>query len=383
MIFNLNLKFLFFSFIIWMMFLFCVLFVGNTLLPYRNGQEFTNILNITSSGSVLHSTLLYPFANFDGVHYLTIANVGYTTEAGFFPLYPLVIKLFGFDGSIENYFFSGLVFSNIAFIIGLIFLYKLIKLDFSDNVAKQSIIYLLIFPTSFYFACIYSESLFFLLSILTFYFARKRKWLYVGIFGMLLSATRIVGILILPVLFWEFYILEKNTRQVNIKRILPLILLPVGLLSYMLFNFLHWGNLLYFVKAQGLFGNSRSVDQIILFPQTIFRYFKIITTVSFQQYELWVASLELGITVFALFMLFVSLRKKIRMSYIIFSILALLLPISSGTLSGMPRYILVIFPIYIALASIENKFLKTIYSIVSVFLLIILWTLFSKGYYVA
>ena len=132
-----------------------------------------------------------------------------------------------------------------------------------------------------------------------------------------------------------------------------------------------------------MFSNSRSVDQVILFPQTLFRYFKIITTVPYKQYEWGIALLELCITLYVGILLFIAFKQKIRLSYLIFSVLALLLPISSGTLSGMPRYTLVAFPIFISLALIKNRLFKIVYSVVCIFLLIILWMLFSKGYYVA
>lgn len=372
-------KYIFLAFVIWWLSLVSVIAISNKILPYRLGQEFTNILHTTSE-TILNLSFFYPYANFDGVHYLAIAKYGYTTEAGFFPLYPLLIKIVS---SLNiSYFFSGLFISNIAFIVSLIFFYKLIKLDFPNKIAYQSIIFLLVFPTSFFFASIYSESLFFLLLILCFYFARKKMWLLAAIFGIFLSATRIVGVLILPALLWEFYTLEKNNWRSNIQKIIPLFLVPLGLFSYGLFNFFSWGSLFYFAKAQGMFSNNRSVNEIILFPQTLFRYFKIILSVPPQQYEWWIALLELGISTLVIFLLFKA-RQKVRMSYLIFSVLALLIPISTGTLSGMPRYVIVAFPIYIVLTQVKNRWLKIAYSTVSVILLIMLWILFSKGYYVA
>lgn len=373
-------KFILFSFIIWWLSLVFIFFISNKIIAYRQGQEFTNILHTTSK-SILGSSFLFPYANFDGVHYLAIAQYGYTTEAGFFPFYPLLIKTLSLFNL--NYFFSGLFISNFAFIVSLIFFYKLIKLDFSDKIARQSLLFMLIFPTSFFFACIYSESLFFLLLILCFYFARKQMWLFAVISGIFLSATRIVGVLILPALLWEFYLFHKNNFKSNIQNIVSFILIPLGLISYMIFNFLHWGNLFYFIKAQGMLSNNRSTDQIILLPQTLFRYFKIISSVPAQQYEWWISLLELAITIFVMIMLYVAYKQKVRVSYLIFSLLSLLLPISSGTLSGMPRYVLVAFPVYIALVSMKNRIAKLIYSTTSIILLIILWILFSKGYYVA
>lgn len=373
-------KFIFLSYIFWLSFLFFIIIFCKNFIPYRQGQEFTNILHTTSE-SILSLSPLYPWANFDGVHYLAIAKYGYTTDAGFFPLYPVMIKLFNYLTG--DYFLSGLILSNLFFITGLIIFYRLIKLDFSKEIAYQSVIFLLIFPTAFFFTAIYSESLFFLLLVLTFYFARKKMWFLASLTGMLLSATRIVGALILPALIWEFYVLEKDNLRANLKKFIPLLLIPLGLFSYMLFNFMNFGNPLYFIKAQGMLSNNRSVDQIILFPQTLFRYFKIITTVSSQQFEWWIALLEICISLLVLCLLLIAYKQKIRFSYIIFSLLALLVPLSTGTLSGMPRYVLVAFPVFISIALIKNRLFKFVYSVVCVFLLIILWILFSKGYYVA
>src|SRR5690348_10341037 len=67
---------------------------------------------------------LLPLANFDGVHYLTIARYGYHMyEQAFFPLYPLLILLF-FKLFPLRYFFWGFWISNVSFFIGLVFFVK-------------------------------------------------------------------------------------------------------------------------------------------------------------------------------------------------------------------------------------------------------------------
>ena len=69
------------------------------------------------------------WANFDGGHYISIAETGYHTyQQAFFPLYPLVISLLS---KLTGYSFvnSGLIISHIAFFIGLIVFYKLAILE--------------------------------------------------------------------------------------------------------------------------------------------------------------------------------------------------------------------------------------------------------------
>ena len=393
-----QIKFIVTVFIIWRLLLFAPLYFGQSFLPYRAGYEYTNIWFYFERQFLISHFLLYPWANFDGVHYLSIALNGYTTEARFFPFLPLIIRFvsqlfFANSQSISAYFWTGFLITNPAFFGVLIIFYKLIRLDFADKIAKSSLIFLLIFPTSFFFGSIYTESIFLFLLLISLYYARKKQWLQASLFAALLTITRLNGILILPALVYEFFSQEKiltilsGKRWLDLGRIakrgLALIIVPLGLLSYTWFNSLKWGDSLYFLKAHTELTNSRMVDAIILFPQTIFRYFKILTRVSSNQYEWWIALLEVATFVFAAYLLYLAWKMRIRPSYLIFALLSFLLPVSSGTFSALPRYILVLFPIFIVLALVKNIWFKLLYSVISVGLAFVLLMLFSRGYFVA
>lgn len=378
-------KFVVLAFLTWRILLFIPLILGDILLQYRSGYEFTNIWSRTAEYFLVSNSLIYPWANFDGVHYLSIASFGYTTEGNFFPLFPLLInivaQIFGNDLPFgASYFFSGFMIANLCFFLSLIILYKLILLDFSTKVTKQSIIFLLIFPTSFYFGAIYTESLFLLLIVCSFYFARKNNWFLASIFAMFSTATKLIGIVIWPALIYQF--LKKEGLKFSIK-LLSLVLVPIGLISYAVFNFYKWGDFLYFIKAHGNFANSRSVDSIILFPQAIFRYTKILTTLSVSYYEWWIALLEISIFYIVAILLYIAWKKKVGKEYLLFYLLSFLIPVSSGTFNGVPRYAIVLFPIFLALALIKSQAIKISYTIISPILLFILLIFFSRGYFVA
>ncbi len=372
-------------FFAWRIFLFLPLTIAELFLPPRLGYGYTLFSYFLENGSILSNFLLYPFANFDGAYYLKIAANGYTINAGFFPLFPLSIHLISsiFISNmpfLTTEYLSGSILVGLYFIFGLTVFYKLIRLDYENQVAALSIVFLLIFPTSFFFAGIYSESLFLLLSLLAFYFARKKNWFWAGIAGSLLSATRVVGIAIFPSLLYEYFKNEKNKSPI---KLLSIFLTPLGLISYAFYNLLRWGNPFYFIQAQGNFQNNRTVDSIVLFPQTIFRYVKMLITVNPAIYEWRVALFEVLFFAFAGIMLYIGWRKNIRFSYLIFGALCLLIPSLTGTLSGIPRYVLVIFPMFIVLALIKNKLFKTLYAITSLILLFIFFMLFSKGYFIS
>jgi len=373
-------------FLAWRLLLFIPILAANQLISYREGYAYTSInYFLEKSQSMLSNFLVSPWGNFDGVYYLLIAENGYTVNPGFFPLFPILINLassvFGVTIEFDSIqYFIALFLVSLFFLCAFIMFYKLAKLDYKKNIAMWGIVFILVFPTSFFFAAIYSESLFFLLSILSFYFARKKNWLMASIFGMLLTVTRPVGIAIFPAILYEFYISEKSFLK---KKSLLLLAIPLGLIAYAIYNLVKWGNALYFIQAQGNFQNNREVGGIVLFPQTIFRYLKIFFTVSPGQYEWFVALLEFSAFIFASVMIYIAWQKKVRFSYVIFAIIALLIPISTGTFSGLPRYVLILFPIFIALALVKNKFLKLVYAVISIILLFLLLMLFSKGYFVA
>lgn len=383
-----GLKFVLISFLVWRLFLFLPLFVSEQVLSYRQGYDYTNIWKFAKPYEPVLNFLLYPWANFDGVHYLSIAGNGYNKEnLGFFPLFPAAIKILSaiFDSEQTfgaGQFFSGFLIANITFLAALLVLYKLINLDYSEKTARLAILFTLFFPTSFFFASIYSEGLFLLLVLCAFYFIRRKQTSISSLFGFLAAITRLIGIAILPAIIYEIFEQEKRIKK-WLTSILPLLIVLSGLVGYAYFNWVKAGDALSFIKAHGNIGTSRSVENIVLIPQTLFRYIKILLNLPYSQYEWWIALLELATFVFVVALLFVAWKKKIRTSYLIFSLFAFLIPVSSGTFTGLPRYVLVLFPIFIALALIKSRWIQIAYVVISTVLLFILLMSFSKGYFIA
>lgn len=330
---------------------------------------------------------IFPWANFDGDYYLAIAMRGYDASvARFFPLYPMMIKFISnpFSG-IPNPYFTfviGMLVSNISFLVACFMLYKLLRIEYPQANSFLTILFLLAFPTSFFFGSIYAESIFLLIAVSCFYLARKRKWFPAILLAILLPITRSVGISILPALFVEWFLEQKEKNKPSLKTLFSLCFIPISLVGYAFYNYIKLGDWFYFVHAQTELSNGRS-SNIILIPQTLFRYGKMLATVPVTQYIWHIALLELVIFLFSAVLLYIAYRKKVRLSYLVFAIVALFMPASTGTFTGLPRYVIILFPMFIALALIKSKQIKILYMIVSIILSFILLLLFAKGYYVA
>ncbi len=336
---------------------------------------------------VKHLGFLGPtrWANLDGVHYLNIAQWGYSTfEQAFFPIFPLAVKIFAIFT--RDYVFSGFIITYTSLFMSLFVFFKLVNLDFSKNVAKWSLVFLLLFPTSFFLFSIYTESLFLLFLFLSFYFARKENFLIAAVFAGLASGTRLVGIFILPAILIEFYLYARGKRINPFKLIYDSIFLSfvsmLGFASYSYYLWSRWADPLYFIHAFPAYGVGRSGGQIILLPQVMFRYFKIFTTVSPLTHDFLIAVLEISIFVLFVGVLLVNFRK-IRLSYFVFSCLAILGPTLTGTLSSEPRYVLAGFPVFIILGGIGNKKIRIALVLCSTALLSVLAAYFLQGYFIA
>ena len=369
-------------FALWRITLLIPIVVGGLLLLYRSGYRYTNIL--MQQNPAFFQGIFYAWANFDGVHYIEIARNGYTDQARFLPLFPFLIRVvsYGFffvREELLRFYLAGLLLSNICTVVLVWLLYKLVSLDFKKSIVHKTLLFLLLFPTSFFFGAIYSESLFLLLVVSSFICARKQMWLLSCILASFACITRIVGVALIPALALEMYMQYKH--KIAWDHIAYLAMVPLLLLGYALFNVYQWHNPLYFIQAHTELANGRS-ENIILIPQTLVRYLKIFLSIPLSQYELWIALLEFGVFFYVMWGLWFAWKKHVRVSYIIFAISAFLIPTFSGTFTGLPRYALVLFPLFIALAHIENKVVKTIIVTVHIFLLFILTILFSRGYYV-
>lgn len=376
--FSADLAIIILAFIIWR-----IVLSGAALISFLILPLFSR--NFLGGGYELYNRYLYllPWANFDGEHYMSIAQQGYKSlEQAFFPMFPLLI----YSGSLifPSDFLTtvsvGLFVSNLAFIAGLWLFYKLIKLDYPRNTSLLIIAVLLTFPTAFYFGALYTESLFLLFSVGAFYFTRKKNFWLGGVMGFLASITRVFGVLVFISL-----IIEVWQSKTPLKKALPILIAPGGLFAYM--GYLWWtvGDPLAFYHLQSIIGEHRQ-QGIVVFPQVVYRYLKILF--NYPHLDIFLAPLLLEfITTLLFFCLpIIGFLKKMRLSYLFYSMVSLLLPTIQGSFSSGSRYILVIFPSFIVLGLLIQKLPKILQVLVLILFGVLqafFAALFIRGYWVA
>lgn len=326
---------------------------------------------------------IFPWANFDGEHFIALAQFGYQqyTQA-FFPLYPWLIsfgKYFSGD-TIFSLATAGMIVSVSALITALIFFYRLLQLDYDRMFSLGVVGVLLLFPTSFYFNAVYSESLFLMLITGSFFFFRKKQFFLAGVLGFLAGLTRVFGILI----FFSF-IIEIFVYKIPIRKSFWIFLIPFGLISYMTYLYYSVGDPLAFYNLQLIVGEQHQRG-IVLFPQIIYRYLKIIVSADSITPILTTVLLELFAGVVFFILPIIGFFKKVRISYIFFAFFGYLLPTIQGSFSSLPRYVLILFPSFIIIALLIKplpNIIKICLFFMSLALLILEASLFLRGYWVA
>lgn len=331
---------------------------------------FFGFSNFSHSG-IFSSNFLESFKNWDGGHYLGIAQHGYSEkfQYAFFPLYPLTIK--AVNQLVNNYTFAGVLISTLSGLLGLNILYQLISLDFSKKLAEKVIFLLLFFPTSFYFLTVYSEGLFFLLVMLTFLSLRKGNLFLASIFAALSSATRPMGLAVVIALILETYLTQGFT-----KKNWYIILSALGFIIYSFYLFQKTSDPFYFITAEQHWLRSISVP-----GAGFWQSLKDIFTPGFTTKNFTVL-IDLLFGVFGLGMIIRSFRF-LPISYSVYGLISVALPLFSSSLSSTPRFLLPIFPIFILMALVKNKYASFAYQLISIMLLGLFSVLFINGYWVS
>lgn len=330
----------------------------------------------------LYTRFLGPsfWSNFDGVYYLTIARGGYGPyQQAFFPLYPLLIRWLTKLSGIDDVTVSVLI-SHAAFFFGILLFY-LLAYDEDRKNAKWSLLLFLLFPTSFFFAATYTESLFLLLSALCLYAAKRQWWLVAGVSGFFACTTRLFGIFLFPAVLWEYAQSRLQTRRWV--HFIGICLIPLGLLSYMAYLNASIGDPLAFFHVQPAFGAGRSGNALIFLPQVAWRYLKIFFSVRPLTLTYMVSVFEFIVLIMGIWLLWLGYKRRVRTSYLIYSLAILVTPTLTGTLSSLPRYMLSAFPLFFIFGSMHNTWIKILAVIVSAVVLVLAATAFLQGYFIA
>lgn len=353
------------TYVAWLSFLllFCFFFIALY-------HEFGQAPQFKAQGFFHH------FFFWDAKWYLGIAQYGYRgfpaslgwdapyIATSFFPLYPLLIRAFSYP-FLGNYRAAALAISWISTLLALHYLFQLTRFYQEEKVSYRACLSLLIFPSAIFLVCGYSEAVFLLCAVASFYHARRSCWLASGIWGFLACLARPVGLAVFLAISLE------ALRQAGWKpsRLRPhtawLLISPFGLASYLVYLKLEFGDFLILTEAEKVYwrrgfnpwGFFQAVGKVF----TAEGFF----TEQFAHYLYLVAFT----CAFAVLVVFVFRRFGLPLGC--YSLVCLAMPLLSSPpdmpLIGIHRYVLTIFPAFVILALWEdNPYFEKFYMYISV-----------------
>lgn len=320
-------------------------------------------------------------SSWDSGHFLGIAQRGYVAEEqyAFFPLFPILIKIGSFF-TFNNYLVSALILSNIFLLWSLYFLYKLMSYDFNEKIVRKGILYLLIFPTSFFLAMVYTESLFILLVVSSFYFARQKRWALAFFISIFAASAKPFGLIMPLILGWEYLSqIEFKLKKIN-TNFLWIIFSPLGIVIYMLFLKSKTGNYFSFISSQANWQRELNLG----FPITLVNnYLSVFSFESLGTRLFAQQTVEFFSVAFFVALLIYS-WKKLRSSYVIYCVLLALSAISTGVLTSFPRFLLLAFPLFFPLAVLaKNSLFDRFIQLSFILFLGLFFALFLNGIWIA
>ena len=325
------------------------------------------------------------WARWDAGWYMSIVRSGYaasgdlhTTQSNvaFYPLYPYVVKLLALLipaplRTLDATLLIGILVSNAFLLVALVLLHKLVTASFNDeSLARRTVLYLLLFPTGFFFSCFFTESTFLCMSVAAFHAASRKSWAVAAFFAGLLTLTRPQGVLIAAPLAWMYLAsLGGDPRRIRWDAAWFL-LIPLGLLAFLFECYRCTGDFLatFHVHAAWRCRYTMPWDTF-LHPD---------------HYNHFITPIDRVSTAGFLLLAVASLFLLPSAAYGIYALLIVSPLTFLGTLKSGARYCVVAFPVFIVLAMLGRRpslhaFIAILFLVLQVLLMVAWCQLYWVG----
>jgi hypothetical protein len=352
------------------------------LLPLLNSNPLLPPVGLNTH---FPDTLWLMWRHFDAGFYVDIAEHGYWAASTlhtasnwiFLPLYPMLIYPLGhFLGASDSAFdIAGIIVANGAGLVAISYLYLLVRREFDSRIAFRTVIYLAVFPTSFYLSAVYPESVFLACAIASIYYARQRRWWLAGICGAFASLARIQGfLLVVPVAseYWQVLsdrysplpdmkgmtLSQKTYRWLysrlrgpslaareirNWFNFLAVALIPLGLVPFLVYSKIKTGD--FFATIHN---HHAGWGRYLEYPwQLLANAFSHPRPPDAMDWNFWLLNIIviigfLGFTLWS--------WRRLPMIYTLYMTVMVLMPLTTASMNSISRYYLVIFPALMLLA---------------------------------
>ncbi len=288
----------------------------------------------------------------DGAAYRDIAAHGYRSLPAsgmrFFPLFPLVGRVVAFGSA--RFAGAGLVVvANVAALVALALLHRLVRLEFGPRHAALAPWLLALYPAAFVLVLGYSESLLLVAALACFLAIRQRRWGWAALAGALAAACRPLGVvLVVPVLIEASRNWRRADRHERVARVGAVLAPLAALAAYFAYAHSITGGWLTPLRAQDTFRGD-FVEPLGRLARAVGDMFS---------FERLGDGLHAPFAV-ALVVLVVLAVRWLPLAYSAYSAAIVVLSLSAENLNSIERYGLNAFPLIIVVTMLANRFKLT------------------------
>lgn len=294
-----------------------------------------------------------PFIHWDAVWWLSVAEVGYVADPKldaeqnvvFYPLFPLAVRGLSFLGL--HPILGALLIANGAMLLVTCLLYRLVARRSGIAAARWTLALWLSFPAALFGVVPYSESLMALFTVLAMQTLLDGKYVSTGLWCGLASALRNQGVILGGALVVPFLTGPRRLRAA-----VGLACSVLGLVAYMKFLESQFGDPFLFVAIQKQWrpnlGNNNPISWMYALIQSSLHSVSLVFSAKSLKIEYCSARVLdpwLGWWILA----WLPAVRKLHWGLLLSSAVMLALPLSTGTVASLGRYVWVILPVFIVM----------------------------------
>lgn len=319
---------------------------------FRDLKRFGSkpMIGITVGG---RESWLRPFVHWDAVWWLSVAEIGYVADPKlkaeqnivFYPLFPLCIRALMLLG-VPLVLASMLVVNGVMLLVSCL-LYRLVLRRAGLAAARWTLAFWLTFPSALFGVVPYSEALLALLSVLAMQALLEQKYVVSGLWCGLASLIKNQGVIIGGALAVPFLTGPRRTRA-----LIGAVCSGLGLLAYMAYLHQQYGDPLLFVTIQKAWrprlGNPNPIHWLLGLVQSSLHSIVLLLRSKSEPIELYSGRILdpwLGWWI----LLWLPAVRRLQWGLVLSSAVMILLPLSTGTVASLGRYVWIILPVFVVM----------------------------------
>ena len=304
------------------------------------------------TAAITHESMRQELDRWDGRWFLRAAAHGWPSRlpmvqghvagntVAFFPLFPLAIRGLAAPTGL-SLLSAGVVISGVTGLTAMVAVWALVRRYAGSETADRATLLLAVFPGAFVFSLVYSEGItltcvaFGLLALL------RRQWWLAGVLGLLATATSPIALAFVVSCAWCAG--HEILRHRNWRSLIAPVLAPLGFLGYMLWLWWHTGVLSAWRLTERGGWHSYPSARYALHVITSFVADPVAATKT--------GDLLFAGTVVAIIGAVIAIRQRLPMPVLIYGLVAAAMAMIAAPIGLRPRFLLLAFPLILAIGA--------------------------------